>query len=137
MREPLSEREGVRPRCPSCGYDLTGITSDACPECGSAIDPDRVYMSGVRAALEEWKAPAESSTPARTALAVVTTVLVLLPLIAIGLVALAAVWSGVRVLLLDFLSPTAAGLVALAPIALLALVLAWVLLRIHRSLRNR
>lgn len=35
-------RVGQEPRCLSCDYDLTGITSNQCPECGSAIGPTTV-----------------------------------------------------------------------------------------------
>jgi hypothetical protein len=27
--------------CPGCGYDLRGITSDRCPECGTPFDPNQ------------------------------------------------------------------------------------------------
>ncbi len=27
------------PRCLKCGYDLTGLTSDRCPECGYPLPP--------------------------------------------------------------------------------------------------
>lgn len=30
-------------RCPSCGYDLTGLTTRYCPECDTAFDP--VYLT--------------------------------------------------------------------------------------------
>jgi hypothetical protein len=30
-------------RCPGCGYDLTGLTRDRCPECGASFD--RTYLS--------------------------------------------------------------------------------------------
>jgi hypothetical protein len=26
--------------CPTCGYNLTGLTRHVCPECGSAFDPE-------------------------------------------------------------------------------------------------
>ena len=26
-------------KCPGCDYDLTGLDSDRCPECGTPIDP--------------------------------------------------------------------------------------------------
>jgi rubrerythrin len=26
-------------RCPACGYSLTGVTTNVCPECGDAISP--------------------------------------------------------------------------------------------------
>jgi len=29
-------------RCPSCGYDLTGLTKTRCPECGGDFDPDEL-----------------------------------------------------------------------------------------------
>ncbi len=33
------KRVGREPRCARCAYDLTGLTSDRCPECGSTIGP--------------------------------------------------------------------------------------------------
>lgn len=32
------ESEGFVPRCESCGYNLTGLTEQRCPECGRAFD---------------------------------------------------------------------------------------------------
>ena len=31
--------------CPDCGYDLRGISSDRCPECGHAVDPTSLAIS--------------------------------------------------------------------------------------------
>jgi predicted RNA-binding Zn-ribbon protein involved in translation (DUF1610 family) len=28
-----------RPYCHECGYELTGVVGDACPECGQPLDP--------------------------------------------------------------------------------------------------
>lgn len=38
---PLSRhaRRRARGLCPACGYDLRGIESDRCPECGNATEP--------------------------------------------------------------------------------------------------
>jgi len=36
-------REKLPPTCPGCGYNLTGLTSPVCPECGQAV-----YWSDVR-----------------------------------------------------------------------------------------
>lgn len=33
-------------RCPSCGYDLTGLTVRYCPECDKSFDP--VYLANIR-----------------------------------------------------------------------------------------
>jgi hypothetical protein len=33
------KRTGREPRCARCAYDLTGLTSDRCPECGVTIGP--------------------------------------------------------------------------------------------------
>jgi len=30
------------PRCPTCGYDITGLPHDHCPECGVPFDRDEV-----------------------------------------------------------------------------------------------
>ena len=32
-------RRGDTPHCAACGYNLTGLTSEKCPECGSVITP--------------------------------------------------------------------------------------------------
>jgi len=34
------EREEFVPRCAKCGYNLTGLTENRCPECGTPFDPD-------------------------------------------------------------------------------------------------
>src|ERR1700722_11740517 len=31
--------------CPACGYNLRGINSDRCPECGHAVDPTSLAIS--------------------------------------------------------------------------------------------
>jgi hypothetical protein len=31
-------REGDAPHCERCGYNLTGLTSGRCPECGSLLE---------------------------------------------------------------------------------------------------
>lgn len=33
--------------CPACGYDLRGVTSRSCPECGEAFDPDELSRSQI------------------------------------------------------------------------------------------
>src|SRR5947199_1961648 len=35
------------PICPECGYDLRGIESGRCPECGSAFDPATLHHSRI------------------------------------------------------------------------------------------
>ncbi len=43
MRRGLwPRRRGDEPRCGTCDYNLTGITSNRCPECGSATAPENV-----------------------------------------------------------------------------------------------
>ena len=32
--------EGTAPHCLMCGYDLTGLTSECCPECGTKLTAD-------------------------------------------------------------------------------------------------
>src|SRR2546421_11397401 len=33
--------------CPDCGYNLHGIASDRCPECGFALDRDQLARSRI------------------------------------------------------------------------------------------
>ncbi len=46
-------RVGNEPRCRKCGYNLTGLTSEQCPECGSAAS-DKNVVVGVRR--RQWRA---------------------------------------------------------------------------------
>ena len=41
-------REGDEPRCKKCAYNLTGLTSERCPECGSPILPDGIAYGTLR-----------------------------------------------------------------------------------------
>ena len=40
-------REGDTPFCKRCAYNLTGLVSERCPECGAPTDPDGIVY-GVR-----------------------------------------------------------------------------------------
>lgn len=40
--EPRGPIPDVGLRCPKCGYVLTGLTEQRCPECGSEFDVDRL-----------------------------------------------------------------------------------------------
>src|SRR5690606_9241953 len=40
-------RRGKEQRCRKCGYELTGLKSEACPECGAALTP-RNCVTGLR-----------------------------------------------------------------------------------------
>src|SRR5579871_4992024 len=46
--------------CPACGYDMRGISSEICPECGVAIDRAKTSLSRIpwehRSAIGFWKA---------------------------------------------------------------------------------
>lgn len=53
--------------CPLCGYDLRGLTSRRCPECGHAFEPD-----ALRAALEDGRGQTFEHA-ARPAIALVDT----------------------------------------------------------------
>lgn len=37
-------RHGQTPHCRQCGYNLTGLTSDKCSECGSPLQPDGIVI---------------------------------------------------------------------------------------------
>ena len=41
--KPAVERKPFVAVCGACGYDLRGISSDRCPECGAPIDRRPVY----------------------------------------------------------------------------------------------
>ena|GEM_PF-1650150 len=41
-------REGDEPHCRKCAYNLTGLTSQRCPECGSPILPDGTVYGTLR-----------------------------------------------------------------------------------------
>jgi hypothetical protein len=55
MTEPIT----ADPYCPGCGYNLRGIGSDRCPECGVAIDWQAIARSVIpwsyRAKLGRWR----------------------------------------------------------------------------------
>ena len=36
------EPDDIGLRCVRCGYNLTGLTENRCPECGLSLDPDRI-----------------------------------------------------------------------------------------------
>jgi hypothetical protein len=38
------KRVGHEPRCAECQYELTGLTSERCPECGTTVSPGRVVL---------------------------------------------------------------------------------------------
>src|SRR5437660_10460211 len=46
--------------CQTCGYNLRGLTSNRCPECGTFFDPAQLAEARIpwrqRAALGNWKA---------------------------------------------------------------------------------
>ncbi len=39
--------EDLVPYCPKCGYNLTGLTENRCPECGTAFDPVDLLKRGL------------------------------------------------------------------------------------------
>lgn len=41
-------RAGTEPHCRSCDYNLTGLTSQRCPECGSEVAPATIVYGGHR-----------------------------------------------------------------------------------------
>ena len=44
-------------QCVGCGYALKGLASRACPECGTAFDPDRsetMYLAGYPSRVAHW-----------------------------------------------------------------------------------
>lgn len=50
-------------RCPQCEYNLTGLTENRCPECGSAFDPEelRRVFSGAPLPIPGWEVPRNPS----------------------------------------------------------------------------
>ncbi|HEX3357436.1 MAG TPA: hypothetical protein VHS31_10735 [Tepidisphaeraceae bacterium] len=48
------------PLCPSCGYNLRGLSSNRCPECGEQFDPEKLAAANIpwlkRAAIGTWAA---------------------------------------------------------------------------------
>ncbi len=36
--------EGTDPHCLMCGYNLTGLSSPVCPECGQKLQPDTISL---------------------------------------------------------------------------------------------
>jgi hypothetical protein len=55
-----SSADLIELRCPQCGYDLRAITSEKCPECGTAVDRESLARSQIpwvyRKELGRWKA---------------------------------------------------------------------------------
>jgi rRNA maturation endonuclease Nob1 len=39
IRYRRSQRLAFQDRCPACGYSLSGLRSDTCPECGGLVHP--------------------------------------------------------------------------------------------------
>ncbi len=92
------------PRCPGCSYELTGLDSLTCPECGTALEPDftryrpsarpspwvgisplRIWRSiplvlfrpGV--AFDRCRSPADLSAGASIAFALIVSLLIIVP----------------------------------------------------------
>jgi len=47
--------------CPKCGYNLTGLRGDRCPECGTRLTLDQLYAAQRRPGLEETTVPADQA----------------------------------------------------------------------------
>ena len=55
IRPELRVIPGDAPRCPQCGYLLTGLTSTRCPECGHEPTLDELWAAGRGSGLMECK----------------------------------------------------------------------------------
>lgn len=75
-RAVVLERCGLR--CKSCGYDLHGLVTPRCPECGTELDAEQ------RTALETGVAPAYRRSSNRAAIIVVLLAILLLNLLIAG-----------------------------------------------------
>lgn len=75
-RAVVLERCGLR--CMSCGYNLHGLVTPRCPECGTELDAEQ------RAALETGVAPAHRGSSNRAAIIAVLLAILLLNLLIAG-----------------------------------------------------
>jgi hypothetical protein len=53
IRPALPGSAGLR--CPNCGYDLTGLTRDRCPECGASFDRAALIPQQQQGVLLPWE----------------------------------------------------------------------------------
>jgi hypothetical protein len=45
----------AKPKCPRCGYDMTGLTHCRCPECGRESRIEDIMTSLPEVSMESWR----------------------------------------------------------------------------------